>query len=149
MYQKYYEENTIILADKMLPIELKDKTNLEIFQYLTNDDNINQTLRAKLNYFNNEANRAKEVRQEGKLYCCFKIPWITTSGITYLSQQDIILLNYFIETNPKSPFISQFALAVKISIDLSFYSVFNRQQRSLLKENCGTLIFENKNKMKK
>ena len=148
MYQKYYEENTIILANKMLPIELENKTDREIFEYLTDKNNINQTLRAKLNYFNNEANRAKEARQEGRLYCCFKIPWLTSSGLKYLSQQDIILLNYFIETNPKSPFISQFALSVKISIDLSFYAVFNKQQQSLLKENCGNLLFE-KNIIKK
>lgn len=142
MFQKYYDNNTIILANDMLPVELENKTDREIFEYLTNDNVENQTLRAKLSYFNDESNRAKEARQQGRLYCCFRAPWKTISGREYLSQQDAILINYFITTNPKSAQISQFALAVRISIDLTFYAVFNKQQKSVLKENCNNLIFD-------
>jgi len=142
MFQQYYGENTIILSHNILPIELKDKTNKELLEFLSNPDENNQTLRAKLSYFNDESNRAKTARQQGRVYGYFKIPWITVSDIKYLSQQDIILLNYFIMTDYDSTVLSSFAYAVKVSVDMTFYAVFNKEQQSTKRCVCNRIVYD-------
>lgn len=129
---KYYDADTITLAEELLPIELVGKTKLEIKRCLTEDND----LRAKLNYFGAESKRAKTVRQEGRFYGVFNIPWVTVSGKRQLLQWDIIRLNNFIFTTPDPSSVSNFAYSVLVSVDITSYVVFSRTQAARKKCFC-------------
>jgi hypothetical protein len=108
--QQYWNEETVKLADLLLPSELQGKNKAEIVQYL--DNPINQPLVDLLRQFCNQTYRAQIYRNRGLIYCCFQVKWKNVGDITNIDPRNMWNLNYLMFTIPNGAELSNFIFAV-------------------------------------
>lgn len=105
---QYWTPETVALADKLLPTVLVGKSNLEIAEYLDNDE----VLRSLLNQFSNMTYKATIARQQGRDFGCFQVYWENVGGIKHICFKEMWQLNYLLYVPPNSWELSQFVYAV-------------------------------------
>ncbi len=108
--QTYWNQETIDLADKLLPKALEGKTKPEIIAYL--DDPNNLELVNKLKQFCNQTYYAMNYRQNNIIFCCYQVIWESVGNVRNIDTRNMWNLNYLLFTDPNSWNSSDFIFAV-------------------------------------
>jgi hypothetical protein len=108
--QQYANQETINLANQLLPTILEGKTKLEIVEIL--EDPENQNLVDLLRQFCNQTYKAQIYRNNGGTYCCYQVKWENIGKIRNIDPRNMWNLNYLLFTTPDSANLSMFIFAV-------------------------------------
>ena len=108
--QQYANQQTIDLANDLLPTILKGKTKFEIAQILEKPEN--QNLVDLLRQFCNETYKAQIYRNNDITYCCYQVKWDNVGKIRNIEPRNMWNLNYLLFTTPDSFNLSMFIFAV-------------------------------------
>jgi hypothetical protein len=108
--QQYANQQTIDLANDLLPTILKGKTKLEIAVILEKPEN--QNLVDLLRQFCNETYKAQIYRNNDITYCCFQVKWDSVGKIRNIEPRNMWNLNYLLFTTPDSANLSRFIFTV-------------------------------------
>ena len=108
--QQYVNQQTIDLANDLLPTILKGKTKFEIAQILEKPEN--QNLVDLLRQFCNETYKAQIYRNNDINYCCYQVKWDSVGNIRNIEPRNMWNLNYLLFTVPNSGNLSMFIFAV-------------------------------------
>jgi len=108
--QQYWNQETVDLADKLLPTVLNGKTYPEIAVYL--DDPANLKLVNLLKQFCNQTYIAQIYRNRGLTYGCFQVWWDSVGNIRQIDPRNMWNLNYLLFTDPMAAASSKFIFAV-------------------------------------
>jgi hypothetical protein len=108
--QQYANQETIVLADKLLPTILKCKSKFEIAQILEKPEN--QNLVDLLRQFCNQTYKAQIYRNNDITYCCYQVKWENVGNIRNIEPRNMWNLNYLLFTTPDSVNLSMFIFAV-------------------------------------
>jgi hypothetical protein len=108
--QQYANQQTIDLANELLPTILEGKTKLEVVEILENPEN--QNLVDLLRQFCNQTYKAQIYRNNGITYCCFQVKWNSVGNIKNIDPRNMWNLNYLLFTTPDSANLSMFIFAV-------------------------------------
>ena len=115
---RYPTEETVVFANNLLPVVLKDKSKKEIKEYLTGETTDQNDLRLKLNNFSFTTRKARDSLDKGLTFGFYNIPWeIEDSKYKQVNQQDMMLLNLLFLQIKK--ICNKFVYAVLISIELT------------------------------
>jgi photosystem II stability/assembly factor-like uncharacterized protein len=108
--QQYANQETIDLADDLLPTILEGYTKDEVIEILNNPDN--QNLVDLLRQFCNQTYKAQIYRNNGQNYCCYQVKWENVGNIKNIDPRNMWNLNYLLFTVPNSGDLSMFIFAV-------------------------------------
>lgn len=108
--EKYWNQETIDLANELLPKILEGKSKKEIAEILM--DPTNQDLVDKLRQFCNQTYKAQIYRNRGREYCCFQVKWDNVGNVKNICPRNMWNLNYLLFTDNKGPDVSNFIFAV-------------------------------------
>jgi hypothetical protein len=108
--QQYANQETIELANELLPTILKGKTKLEIALILEKPEN--QNLVDLLRQFCNQTYKAQIYRNNDITYCCYQVKWDSVGNIRNIEPRNMWNLNYLLFTTPDSANLSKFIFAV-------------------------------------
>jgi len=111
--QQYYDQQTIELADRLLPVELEGKNKLEIALYLDNFLKLVDILKQ----FANQTYIAQIYRNRGLTYCCFQVLWESVGDVRNIDPRNMWNLNYLLFTAPNAINTSNFIFAVLYCIN--------------------------------
>ena len=107
---QYANQETIDLADNLLPVILEGYTRDEVIVILNMPEN--QKLVDLLRQFCNQTYKAQIYRNNGGTYCCFQVKWENVGNIRNVDSRNMINLNYLLFTVPNSENLSMFIFAV-------------------------------------
>ena len=108
--QQYANEETIILANDLLPVILEGYTKDEVVEILNKPEN--QNLVDLLRQFCNQTYKAQIYRNNGGTYCCYQVKWDNVGKIRNIDPRNMWNLNYLLFTTPNSSNLSMFIFAV-------------------------------------
>ena len=108
--QQYANEETIILANDLLPVILEGYTKDEVIEILNKPEN--QNLVDLLRQFCNQTYKAQIYRNNGGTYCCYQVKWENVGKIRNIDSRNMWNLNYLLFTTPDSANLSMFVFAV-------------------------------------
>jgi hypothetical protein len=108
--QQYANEETIILANDLLPVILEGYTKEEVVEILNKPEN--QNLVDLLRQFCNQTYKAQIYRNNGGTYCCYQVKWDNVGKIRNIDPRNMWNLNYLLFTTPDSANLSMFIFAV-------------------------------------
>ena len=108
--QQYWNQETVDLADNLLPTELVGKTYEQIMLYL--DDPGNLYLVDILKQFCNQTYKAQIYRNRGLMYGCYQVLWNSVGDIKQIDPRNMWNLNYLLFTDPMAATSSNFIFAV-------------------------------------
>ena len=108
--QQYWNQETVDLADLLLPKILLNKTKEEIAAIL--EEPKNQPLVDQLRQFCNETYKAQIYRNRGRIYCCFQVKWENVGNVQNIGPREMWNLNYLMFTSKNPADSSNFIFAV-------------------------------------
>lgn len=108
--QQYWNQETVDLANQLLPKILEGKTKKEIAEILM--DPANQDLVDKLRQFCNQTYKAQIYRNRGREFCCFQVKWENVGNVTNVCPRNMWNLNYLMFVGPNGADASNFIFAV-------------------------------------
>ncbi len=117
---RYWNQQTVDLADDLLPMILAGKTDDEIVVIL--DDPVNQHLVDILRSFCNQTYRIQINVNRGLNVCCYIVKWENVGGVNLVDPRNMSNLNYLMFSNggeERSKFI--FAVLHVVRMNLRGY----------------------------
>lgn len=126
--QQYWNQQTIDLADKLLPTVLVGKNKAEIAAYLDDPNNLN--LVDRLKQFCNQTYYAQIYRNRGLEYCCYQVIWENVGDIRNIGKRDMWNLNYLMFTDPDALNSSDFIYAVLYCVNQNIKNYFRQTMTS-------------------
>jgi hypothetical protein len=108
--QTYWNQETVDLADSLLPTVLNGKSKAEIVAYL--NDPANLSLVDRLKQFCNQTYNAQNYRNRGLTYCCYQVIWENVGNVRNIDPRNMWNLNYLMFTDPNAMNSSNFIFAV-------------------------------------
>jgi len=132
--QQYWNQQTIDLANQLLPLELVGKTRIEIAAYL--DDKANYKLVNILKQFCNQTYIAQIYRNGGLTYGCFQVWWDSVGNVRQIDPRNMWNLNYLLFTDPTGGLSSDFIFAVLWCVNINFRNILRQSMTSQGLEYC-------------
>jgi len=126
--QQYWNQQTINLANRLLPKVLEGKNKAEIAAYL--DDPNNLSLVDRLKQFCNQTYYCMNYRQLNITYCCYQVIWENVGDVKHIGKRDMWNLNYLMFTNPKALDSSNFIFAVLYVVNENIKNYFRQTMTS-------------------
>jgi len=123
---RYVNNDTILLANSLLPVSLVGLTKNQIKNKINSDYNLFKTL----GHFSVRTEQYKKYRQNGMDFPKYKVNWKNISNKKSLEPFEMINLNYLIYTYPNASNLSSFAFAVNYASGLNYNYYFQQAQSS-------------------
>lgn len=125
---RYWDQDTVNLADDLLPIILFEKSEAEIAIIL--DNPINQPLVDILRSFCNQTYKIQININRGLNVCCYNVVWENVGNIVLVDPRNMSNLNYLMFSNEaykKSKFIFAVLYVVKVNLKGYLQQTLNAQ----------------------
>ena len=123
---RYVNNDTIILANSLLPVSLSGLTKKQIQDKIKSDYNLFRIL----GHFSVRTEQYKRYRQNGMNFPKYKVNWQNVGGKKSLEPFEMINLNYLIYTYPNAGNLSPFAYAINYASGLNYNYYFQQAQKS-------------------
>ena len=114
---QYWNQETVDLANNLLPMLLKNKTKIEIALILDNPDN--QNLVNILKQFCNQTYKAQIQRNRGLTFGYYQVLWDSVGNVRQIDVRNMCNLNYLLFTDVNAYNSSNFIFAVLYVVNVN------------------------------
>jgi len=125
---RYWNQQTVDLADDLLPTILAGETEEEIVVIL--DDPVNQPLVDILRSFCNQTYRVQINVNRGLNVCCYSVGWENVGAVSLVDPRNMSNLNYLIFSNggeERSKFVFSVLHVVRVNLRGYLHQTLNSQ----------------------